>query len=838
MKRQRRQSFAATKPVVATGVTSPAGRRASSAPTLTPAFSRDAILIFAVAIGVRLLHIWQIRRAPFFDTLMGDARGYDAWGQRVAAGEWVGTEVFYQAPLYPYFLGTIYAIAGHSLLVVRIVQAIIGSAACALLGLSAFRLFSRPAGLVAGLALALYAPAIFFDGLIQKSVLDVFFVCVALYVMSVILSEETRYLGSGFGRIEAPVTSHRIRRWLFLGLAIGALALTRENAMVFVAVITLWIALGVADDDARPEGRAYERLRALAAFVVGLLIVLAPVAIRNYAVGGGFYVTTSQFGPNLYIGNNARADGSYMSLRFGRGAPEYERQDATELAEHALGRSLTPAEVSTFWTDRALAFITSQPGRWLKLLGRKFMLLWNAGEMLDTESQETYAEWSLPLRALSWIGHFGVLAPLALFGAIVVWPDRRRLWVLYVMTAAYAASVIVFYVFARYRFPLVPFLILFASAGVEVLLNVIARPEGRAYESSLEARSAVNSEDRRAPAAMPRRELFSNGAGATPPARSDDDASSRVGFAPSRTHGRRRSVVRSGARANNLAIAAAAAIGTAVFANWPIVSETMNQAITENNLATAFQEDGRLDEAIAHYRRAIALESGYAPPYNNLGAALRASGHVDEAVASYQQALATEPDYPDAHYNLANALLEKNQPEAAAEHFRIALEKIPSSAGTHNNLGIALAAQGKLAEAVAEFRAALAAEPDSAKTHRNLGNALSSIGQSAEAIEHLRRAAILDPKEPATHYDLASDLLQANQLTEAAAEFREALRLDPKSAEAHNNLGIALASMGQVDEAITEFQQAVTLQPDFADARRNLAIAQAQKKRPDAKSGR
>ena len=76
------------------------------------------------------------------------------------------------------------------------------------------------------------------------------------------------------------------------------------------------------------------------------------------SVGGGFYLTTSQFGPNFYIGNNPHADGTYLSLRFGRGAPEFERQDATELAERALGRTLSPAEVSSYWTDRALDFIT------------------------------------------------------------------------------------------------------------------------------------------------------------------------------------------------------------------------------------------------------------------------------------------------------------------------------------------------------------------------------------------------------------------------------------------------------------------------------------------------
>src|SRR5262249_51891576 len=175
---------------------------------------------------------------------------------------------------------------------------------------------------------------------------------------------------------------------------------------------------------------------------------------------------TSQFGPNFYIGNNARADGTYQSLRFGRGAPEYERTDATELAERALGRSLTPAEVSGYWTDNALDFITSEPAAWLKLMARKVVLLGNAREMVDTESQETHAEYSLPLRVLGTIGHFGVLVPLSLLGFALTWPIRTRLWILYAMTLAYAASVVAFYVFARYRYPLVPLLALFAAAGI------------------------------------------------------------------------------------------------------------------------------------------------------------------------------------------------------------------------------------------------------------------------------------------------------------------------------------------------------------------------------------
>ena len=71
---------------------------------------------------------------------------------RLAGGDWIGTDVFYQAPLYPYFLGVIYAVAGHDLLAVRVVQAVIGSLSAVLVAWAAARLFSTRAGIIAGAA--------------------------------------------------------------------------------------------------------------------------------------------------------------------------------------------------------------------------------------------------------------------------------------------------------------------------------------------------------------------------------------------------------------------------------------------------------------------------------------------------------------------------------------------------------------------------------------------------------------------------------------------------------------------------------------------------------------
>jgi tetratricopeptide (TPR) repeat protein len=718
--------------------------------------------IFATALAVRLVHVWQMRATPFFSVLLGDSRGYDEWARRIAAGEWIGRDVFYQAPLYPYMLGVIYAIAGRHLLLVRVVQALIGSASCVFLALAGERLVSRRAGIAAGLMLALYAPAIFFDGLIQKSVLDGFFLCIGLYLIA-------RISVSRSGSVRLQPDRNR-PLWFALGLSMGALALTRENALVFILVIIAWALVSEHPSPITPSPRSpitrnpqsaipnplARRAQRAAAFAGGLAVLLLPVAARNAYVAGGFYITTSQAGPNFYIGNNANADGTYQSLRFGRGAPEYERQDATELAERGLGRALTPAEVSSYWIDKALDFITSEPGAWLKLTARKTALLWNATEVLDTESQETHAEYSWPLKVLGIVGHFGVLVPLALLGVVFTWPLRRRLAIVYALTLAYAASVAAFYVFARYRYPLVPTLMIFAAAGI------------------VDARGWLSAH------ATDRGNVFG---------------------------------------------VAAAAVATIVFCNWPLLSATTMRAVTENNLATALQIDGHVDEAIAHYQRAITLQPDYAPAYNNLGTALRAKGKPLDAVAEYQRALGVRAAYPEAHYNLANALTDAGRPKDAADHFRIALQAMPGSADVHNNLGIALADEGKRDDAITEFRAAVAADPASPKSHRNLADALAGAGRTDEALIEFRRAAQLAPGDGAIRYDLGSFLMEMDRTEEAIVEFRAALKVSPRSVEAHNNLGIALATQGRMDDAITHWRAALAIDPDFADAKKNLETA-------------
>ncbi len=402
----------------------------------TPQRANLLLAVALLAVVVRLVYLWQIARAPFFALRIGDAAAYHDWALRIARGDWRGEGVFYQAPLYPYVLALVYRLVGDGASMIRLVHLVISTGSCVMLAAAGLALFGE-AGAIAGVLLALYPPAIFLDALLDKTVLVTFFTTMLLWLLA--------RRGS-------------LARDAFVGVTLGLLALTRENALLLAVPIAAWLAFGA-------DRQAPVRARRLTAFVAGCAIVLLPVALRNAIVGHEFALTTSQFGPNLYIGNHEGARGLYDALVAGHGSAADEQEDATQLAEAAVGRRLTPAEVSTYWTRQTLRFVRAHPVEWAGQLARKAGLTLNALEISDTESQDVYAEWSSLLRVLAPFT-FGVVLCLAAIGACLTAPDWRRLWFLHALAITYAFSVVVFYVFGRYRFPLVPMLLLFAAGGI------------------------------------------------------------------------------------------------------------------------------------------------------------------------------------------------------------------------------------------------------------------------------------------------------------------------------------------------------------------------------------
>ena len=190
-------------------------------------FRTSALIIFAIAVIVRLLHVWQMRETLFFSVLMGDSRGYDTWARQLAGGDWMGTEVFYQAPLYPYFLGVIYAIVGPRSAGRPLIQAVLGrrvGGAARLRRLAAL-LACRRSGRRAD------AGALSAGDLLRRPGAEVGARRpVRLPLALAIAGSDRRHRR----------TSARL--WLLLGVAMGALSLTRENALALVVVVLVWAA--------------------------------------------------------------------------------------------------------------------------------------------------------------------------------------------------------------------------------------------------------------------------------------------------------------------------------------------------------------------------------------------------------------------------------------------------------------------------------------------------------------------------------------------------------------------------------------------------------------------
>jgi tetratricopeptide (TPR) repeat protein len=195
----------------------------------------------------------------------------------------------------------------------------------------------------------------------------------------------------------------------------------------------------------------------------------------------------------------------------------------------------------------------------------------------------------------------------------------------------------------------------------------------------------------------------------------------------------------------------------AVVCNWPVAvldAERMRGA-TSYNLATALQESGRTEEAIARYRESIARVPGFAPAHLNLGVLLAKANQQDAALAEYEMALRLDPRLAEAHNNIASERAARAEYAEAISHFRESLRLDYPNAGTHYNFATALAAAGDMEGARREFEETLKLDPRKADAHNNLGSVLASEGRYAEAIEQFRAALAINPEVEGARQNLS-----------------------------------------------------------------------------------
>ena len=577
------------------------------------------LLLFALSALLRGIHLATVTGSKYFAHLGLDPLFFDEWARRIAGGEWLGGGVFYQDPLYPYFLGTIYSLFGSSHVAAVAVQLLLGSLVAPMVFLAASRWFGRCEAAVAGLLAATYLPSIYYEAIVLKTWMDVFLAAAALLALS------------------RAVAVGRIREWVLTGFLFGLCVLSRGNLLLVVAALAAWVLL-----DRSALGESWTRRRAMTAalvLVLGSAAVLGTTAVRNRWVTGRWILTTVQGGQNFYIGNNPGArTGRYEPPPFLRTSPKYEEHDFTQEAERRTGRRLDSVATSSFWFREGLSWVTSHPGNWLALTWRKLMVYWSAYEVPDNLDYYAYRETAPVLR---WpLPGFGLVVPLGLLGALL--SLRRPGWPrgVLVYAGAYFLSVILFFVIARYRMAMIPALFPFAGFG--------------AVELARRARAAVRDRSRRPGAAGAIVLALAAFAFVNLPVRAPENHwAYRVASAL-----RIPAVLESSSVAHfNIGVLLAKADDLAG------AEEELREAMRQDprhvevhvELGKVLARQGRDREAIAEYRQGLEISPGRADIQHVLGVLCRRTGDLPAARDAFAQALRLDPRRADSAKAFAEA---------------------------------------------------------------------------------------------------------------------------------------------------------------------------------------
>ncbi|WP_175803994.1 tetratricopeptide repeat protein [Burkholderia ambifaria] len=236
-----------------------------------------------------------------------------------------------------------------------------------------------------------------------------------------------------------------------------------------------------------------------------------------------------------------------------------------------------------------------------------------------------------------------------------------------------------------------------------------------------------------------------------------------------------------------------------------------------NNLGNMLRECGRLDDAIAHYRRAVALRPDYPEAHNNLGNALRDARDPAEAMQSCSRAIELRPGYAEAYNNLGNVLQDLGELDAAAASYGKAIAFHPAYAEAHSNLGNVLRAQERHADAIVQYRRAIELSPALPAACHGLGLSLWALGELSEAVSVLGAAAA-GSGDASLHNNYAGVLRDVGDLDAAAAHYARAIALDASLAVAHANLSGVRRRQARYAQALVHAQDAIRIAPELADA--------------------
>ena len=656
-----------------------------------------------------------------------DTAYYVDLAQKVAhGGPLAVTEPFFVSPLYVFFLALVFTLTGDSLAAARFVQILLGTAAVALVYLTARQWFGEWAARIAAILFTLTGFFTFCEVLILQAALDPFLVSCTLYFVS-----RTQVDG-------------RRRPLIAAGVSAGLFALNRPNALAYGLAAALLIAFlsWRRPDRQAVQSPAKTALARASLYLGSLLLVLAPNALRNYAVSGEAVLISSHGGLNFYIGNHPGADGTYQRIPGITPSIAGQARDATLVAETATGRRMSTGEVSSYFYRLAMEWLAAEPAEALKLLIRKIAIVLNRTSVALNYSYAFYREDEATLLRFLIIGPW-LLVPLGLASLVLrpQIPGRPGFWVWAAFIPVYGLSVAAFFVSDRYRMPLlVPLCVASAATIVWLIDRIRARNVRRLAAPvlvlslaavltcwDLGLHDAASNERTRKAVWLVEQGRY-------------DEAQDYVARITPRH-----------AQPGVLCYQVGEALMTA--GRYEEAIERLKEALRIDGgqaqirlvLGQALTAGARPAEAIPHLK--AAYEEGYLPEISGswLVRALAAVGDSAEALkllGSFPDSIATKQN---TAFEFGSFALQAQAPEQAERWLRIAIARTPDRAEAYGKLGMSLLLRNRFQEALVPLEAAVRLDPSSAVARLNLGVAFANLSRFDQAREQAQEALRLDP---------------------------------------------------------------------------------------------
>jgi tetratricopeptide (TPR) repeat protein len=696
-----------------------AGFNHSKRPWLAPL----AVGVLALLLG--LAHLLEIRHNPFFYHPIVDAFDYDNDAWYIAqSGDWAaGRTVFFQAPLFVYFLALIYKVFGHGLLWPRLVQVILGGLTVGGVFVVAKRIFGERAAWIAGLGAAVYSLLTFYQAELLAPTITVF-----LDVAFLLVFFAVAWPRSGWA-------------WGVPGLLFGLRALATTNNLAAAPVFWIWAAFR-----GRDRGWGVRRTAlTIVAFTLGAAVVIAPVTVRNWVIGKQLVLVSSNAGLNFYLGNSGDYDAK-VGLR-----PGVEWEDLMNRPLRAGAR--TESAMSAYYFGETWKYIRSHPGQYARLLLHKARLFLRGDEILRNQEIYPFREHSRVLKVLLWkVGWaggpglafpFGVLLPAAWPGLLLVL-RRRNLegGLLAAFAVVYSLSVVAFFVTARYRLPVVIPLLMLTGYGLAQFRDLWRSPRLRAI--ALVGMAALA--------------LASN----WNPGRMSRQMNADAYFSLAGTY----------AASGDLP-------GAEQYYTKALEINRHDAAAWLNLGLEVYEAQGRTGEAEACYRRALALRPDYALAVFNLGHLTELRGLPSEAESLYWAAARLDPLMPGPYQNLAAMALARGEYLRARDLYHEARQRDPFSASILVGLAAATFKSEGLDAALPLFDEAARLSPRDPDVYYNLTLAYLQAGMASAAAEAALTLMEIDPEDNQAYVMFAEAMRSAGRTAEARRVIVEAAQRRP-----------------------------------------------------------